>query len=466
MENYVATLEYLIGLKKNGKKDPSVIERDDFRIAWAGLVSEAGFNNQAEAFLYEGYTYCGAVPFYDYMKKSSSYMTAVQELYRGCYYGRNCVNTSAILIHLLALSINDSKKDMDVIASLICRIPAELKNKEGKLYGQADRVLKKYFFDKIRPDAEFPGLKELSEHGLQEISVKTFASVIDAITVKMDFSSFNKVCQKNKQRVDAWLHSPVDEKKCPDDEFKNSQNSSKSETIYAETEAARQEYIKTNNPDSSKNREITGRLQIAADKGSAENIQELDEDVKMKTDGVFSGDSEEIQTVPEKFKKAAIELNNRMVILQKEKAVADKEIVKLRTQVSELNLVRDRQMTEISTRESDIAEKDKIIDSLRERVYEAEKKVSELNIQITEKDRQLEQNEEGMAQLSEMIDMLRRDRSRQSEEAVKRLSTKLRYLYLDYQDARELTMSDELGENMRDQLGEVFRILISAGITF
>ena len=35
---------------------------------------------------------------------------------------------------------------------------------------------------------------------------------------------------------------------------------------------------------------------------------------------------------------------------------------------------------------------------------------------------------------------------------------------MDYKDALSLEMSTDLGENMRDQLGEVFKILQDAGI--
>lgn len=68
-------------------------------------------------------------------------------------------------------------------------------------------------------------------------------------------------------------------------------------------------------------------------------------------------------------------------------------------------------------------------------------------------------------QKDSMIDMLRRDRNHQSNEAIKRLAGKLQYFYADYVDAKGLEMSEDLGENMRDQLGEVFKILIDAGIT-
>lgn len=107
MEDHIKELSGLMSLKKAGKKESSQMERSQFKISWAGLVTERGFNEEAETFLYEGYTYCGAEPFFDYMKKTDSYMDTLNELYKGKLYGENCVSSSSILFHLLSLSMNN-----------------------------------------------------------------------------------------------------------------------------------------------------------------------------------------------------------------------------------------------------------------------------------------------------------------------------------------------------------------------
>ena len=72
--------------------------------------------------------------------------------------------------------------------------------------------------------------------------------------------------------------------------------------------------------------------------------------------------------------------------------------------------------------------------------------------------------EDGKASGVEMVEILRRDKDKQSDETVKRIASRLRTYYMDYKGALSLEMSTDLGENMRDQLGEVFKILQDAGI--
>ena len=64
-----------------------------------------------------------------------------------------------------------------------------------------------------------------------------------------------------------------------------------------------------------------------------------------------------------------------------------------------------------------------------------------------------------------MMEALSRDRAKQSDEAIHRLSSKLKVEYRDFMDAIDIPMDSDLGENMREQLKNVFSVLIKAGIT-
>ena len=63
-----------------------------------------------------------------------------------------------------------------------------------------------------------------------------------------------------------------------------------------------------------------------------------------------------------------------------------------------------------------------------------------------------------------MIEALSRDRAKQSDEQLHRLASTLKVEYRDFKDAETLTMDCDLGENIREQLKNVFSILIKAGI--
>ena len=52
------------------------------------------------------------------------------------------------------------------------------------------------------------------------------------------------------------------------------------------------------------------------------------------------------------------------------------------------------------------------------------------------------------------------------KEKLTRIKSKLKIEYQDFMSAKDTEMSIDLGENMRDQLAAIFRILQSEGVTF
>ena len=77
---------------------------------------------------------------------------------------------------------------------------------------------------------------------------------------------------------------------------------------------------------------------------------------------------------------------------------------------------------------------------------------------------QCDQLERELQERRKMNEALSRDRAKQSDEAFNRLASKLRIEYRDFIDALDIPMDSNLGENMREQLKNVFGILIKAGI--
>lgn len=109
--------------------------------------------------------------------------------------------------------------------------------------------------------------------------------------------------------------------------------------------------------------------------------------------------------------------------------------------------------------------------SSKKQIAELMKRVSEQSGEINslqgDRDMYIKRNAELQEKLdgcNAVIEMLRRDRLKQSDEILHRIASGLKTYYEDYRDALELDMSLELGENLRDQMGEIFKILISSGI--
>lgn len=101
--------------------------------------------------------------------------------------------------------------------------------------------------------------------------------------------------------------------------------------------------------------------------------------------------------------------------------------------------------------------------SIEERLEKARETITSQNARITELEELLGKTSADLAAHQELVDMLDQDKTRESDEAMTRVARKLKIEYQDYQDAVDMDMSVDLGENMRLQLGEVFRILKESG---
>lgn len=88
MDKYVETLDALMKVKKEKKKkEPTIKEKEAFRSAWLSLVADTGLVGRAEQFLYEGFAFCGAEPFYAYLIQTEDQNATLATMFSGKYYG-------------------------------------------------------------------------------------------------------------------------------------------------------------------------------------------------------------------------------------------------------------------------------------------------------------------------------------------------------------------------------------------
>lgn len=425
MENYTERLEYLVNLKK---KEPNKLERDEFENAWTKYVKQEGFTSNAERYLYTGLRFCSAKPFKEYMK-TQDMMECLNSLYSGKLFGDNCASTIQILFHLLAFSINEFSDRLDVIISLIKHIPSALMNKEGKVYGQADRVIKKYFLDELKTNVELPAFTLLIDNGLNAKTALNFAKKLETIINGMDSENFSRRCKENIAKTALWVNPPKVEESdetavdtvedtviiSADTEEVAIEGENVTEESVSESDSSQESVEKT---DTATEENIDVQTYIA-------EIAKLKKEITELT-ASFNTVSSELSN----YKAENDYLKRKVATLEKELECAKKEDAENHKVISELRTNETTLRTTLSTLEQDLSAKDQEI-----------------------------------SQRIELIEMLRRDRSKQSDESQKRIASKLRSYYADYVDAQGLEMSVDLGENMRDQLGEVFKILMSAGIS-
>lgn len=89
--------------------------------------------------------------------------------------------------------------------------------------------------------------------------------------------------------------------------------------------------------------------------------------------------------------------------------------------------------------------------------------IIDLNAKIASLEQQLDKLSADLSASRQMVELLEQTVSKQSDETIKRISRKLKIEFDDYRDAVDLDMDTDLGENMRLQLGSVFRILKENG---
>lgn len=417
MDNYVEVLKYLIELKKT-KKEPNRLERDQFTEAWNTLLRNEGYSALAEEYLYKGFTYCGAAPLKNYIKNSEDRITALSTILNGKMYGENCASTVPILFHLLTLFLNEKTADEAIISLLIKRIPAALKNKEGKIYGQADRALKKYILDDLHSEI-LPPLGGLIDNGLKAIFVKEFVAVFDEIFAGMKSDGFSKKCIKNIKLLQEWMHPVVQESPVRDDIKIKETASAEGDITIGKTEGS----------------------EIVPAKKESENTTEItSENVTVAE----PSDSNIFESRLEEAKKQIEAINAE---LEKQKALASS----LRQQLADVTSERNRLGEIASVREARLSGLSSELLASKSTIEKLEQRVAQLEMELQER--------------MKMMEALSRDRAKQSDEAIHRLASKLKVEYRDFMDAIDIPMDSDLGENMREQLKNVFSILIKAGIT-
>jgi|GEM_PF-6265503 len=427
----IQALDWLLSLKKKGK-EPNRLERAQFSSEWAKLVEREGLSERAEYYLYNGYVFCGARPLKDYIQKSGDSATILNKMYHGKHFKANCANTSSVLCHLLTLYLNESKQDLSVIISLIQEIPIAMKNKEGCLYGQADRCLKKYLFDELRPDTKLPPFQTLYECGLNKKDALRFADVINQVMggKNVNYENWAAKSRRNVSSINAWIQGI-------------------SQANMAELSAPKQKVEKKPCPQEAK---------------QAQDVEQSDNKSQplLKT-----ADSKTVSIAHEKKTEAVSATPESGVQIEQ----LNKELIEVKKALEEAVSVKDKALAEQIECQKKFQLLQRELTQSRETLHAAESKTAELSQALAFQTKRNEELEKALTtyrdeaeKALEMVEILRRDKDKQSDETVKRIASRLRTYYMDYEDAISLEMSTDLGENMRDQLGEVFKILQDAGI--
>ena len=425
MEKYIEILDSLMKAKKEKKKkEPTIKEKEAFRSAWLSLVADAGLSGRAEQFLYEGFAFCGAEPFYAYLIQTEDQNATLTTLFSGKYYGIDSNVSFRLVAHLLALMLNNNAP-RNIIAPIIKRLPGACVNKDKKRLGTAEKTLEKYFLAELHPAVE---LCPLADIGTKPVFIKEFVTLVSSIIDGIENAGSAKgVALKNIAKIRKWLA-----------DYDISQSVS--------TDAKADELI----PASTTVAVEKAKIVPVADNPPEDRVQAPKVTVTQPEEET---PADMIAYLTELLGKAA-----------KATAVVKSESAQQKVKIDALTQALESEQSRLHGANQQIADLQDTITELRKKLSAAEGDIFVLRQTVEQRDAIIAEKDAEIAERVKMAEVLSRDRSKQADESLQRLASKIRVEYRDFVDALDVPMSCDLGENLRLQLQSIFDILEKGGM--
>jgi hypothetical protein len=425
MEKYIEILDSLMKEKKEKKKkEPTIKEKEAFRSAWLSLVADTGLTGRAEQFLYEGFAFCGAEPFYAYLIQTEDQNATLAAMFSGKYYGIDSNVSFRLVTHLLALMLN-SNAPKNVLAPIIKRLPGACVNKDKKRLGTAEKTLEKYFLAELRPDVE---LCPLADIGTKPVFIKEFIALVSSIMDGIENAGSEKgVVVKNIAKIRKWF---------ADYDI--------SQSVSAGTKAAQV---------------IPASTTIATEKAKIVSDTDNPQEESVQTPKVIVAQTEE--EIPADMIVYLAELLGKAA---KVTAVVKVESAQQRAKIDAMTQTLEREQNKLYGANQQIADLQDTITELRKKLSAAEGDIFVLRQSVEQRDAIISEKDAEIAERIKMADVLSRDRSKQADESLQRLASKIRVEYRDFVDALDVPMSCDLGENLRLQIQSIFDILEKGGM--
>ena len=425
MDKYVETLDALMKAKKEKKKkEPTIKEKEAFRSAWLGLVADTGLTGRAEQYLYEGFAFCGAEPFYAYLIQTEDPNATLATLFGGKYYGIYSNVSFRLMAHLLALMLNNNAP-RNILAPIIKRLPSACVNKDKKRLGTAEKTLEKYFLTELRPDAE---LCPLADIGTKPVFINEFVALVSSIMDGIENAGSTKgVVVKNIAKIRKWF---------ADYDI--------SQSVSADTKT---------------DQVIHEATKITEEKANTISVADNSQEEKVQTPRVVVAQPEE--KVPSDMIAYLTELLGKAA---KVATVVKAESTQQRVKIDALTQALEGEQNKLQGANQQISDLQDIITELRKKLSATEGDIFALRQAVKQRDAVIAEKDAEIAERVKMAEVLSRDRSKQADELLQKLASKIRIEYRDFVDALDVPMSCDLGENLRLQLQSIFDILEKGGM--
>lgn len=418
MENYIKKMDELIAAKKSRGGKFNKKDTEEYSAAWLALIRDEGaYTAIAERYFYDGFIFTGAKPFVTWVLESEEPFSSLNAMIRGTLFGKDTSATFRCLVSVLANLLLSNLNDVNLICPVIKAIPSQSKNKEKKTIGDAHKILLKYYVDEMNFSVHFPVLQELT---VNPAFTREFVALMDELVERLKTTELSKKQMLVIAGTMEWLHPE------------------KKQTVEA---------IST----------------------TVLNEKPVGEKKEVQIDATINGQSDHEDQKQEQTTDPYIKLTSLLTQacslttqLEAQASATEKDAITreadLRHEIDLLKRQQDEAMQRAESLNSQLDERNSRIATLNCQIHDMEKTIESLRAEVSAKETEISSR-------TQMMEALSRDRARQSDEVANRLASKLKVEYRDFMDAQELPMDADLGENMREQLKNIFSILEKAGIT-
>lgn len=428
MESNIIRLDELVVLKKQKGHKANQTEKEDYLNNWLELATEEGFSEKVEEYFYKGFFYTGAASLKTFMDKSNNPNTVFIAFVKGKQFKSNREITFKILMNLLALYLKSDNSDKEIVHGIAMRLPEMSRNKENRLLGSANTIFIRFFVDELVDKTDFMPRDEV--FGTTGYANKILAS-FEEIFATIDLKSLNDKQKNTLFKIEKWINPE-----------KNTSNAVESVTTGVV------EPKEDSNGEQASRKTIEEKHPTIADTTKANlaisnNTTEMPSETLIRLTKEMTVAANAMHLECDEYKRQIKALEKQLSDQKNQNADLEKDNKHLNDEISKL-LERCTNLTEKNQEYS--AE----IANLKDEVVKQKEEIDQKNHEITD----------GQA----LIGVLDKDRSKQSEEFMSKLSRELRFNYEQYSDTDFTNVTPELGQFALDQLKEVFDILAKNGL--
>lgn len=442
MEEYIKIMEQLLSASS---KDPNSDQKTEYYKAFYQMLNEEGFSNVAQDYMYKGFKYIKMRPFKAYFirKDDSGKEELLNQLFESDYLKKDRSKFFSVLINLFALFISGNV-GIRYCKAVSREIPDYCYNKDGKIIGSANGLMMNNFYSDLTVIPNNYEFEKLFDS--EQARVQFEELLADSIEYAASARKLTTRQKEAVERVREWISGPK---------------------IWIQKDKTEERlHLAGNDQTNALSQDIAKISHVESDRSGASREQDNNEvkestvlDPKTLKEGTHSAEGKENDPNENLSadKKNTEFLNLLLHRINQLHSLVEKsnENTATLTRSQQAYIDSLKNAVDMVKANSELIRQRNI--ELTDETRNLKKKIEELRLQLVEK-------EEEVNSLNALLEVSSKEGDLKFKGEILKLTEKLRFEYQDYMSAKNIPMSIDLGENMRGQLGDIFTILMKAGL--